>query len=127
MSGDAGAYSPTVLDHFRRPRNYGSLPNASAEAEGVNPLCGDRIRIAVVVDSNATITEARFTANACAICVAAASLLTEQLQGLPLHAARTLQEDELLTLVGGGVPAARRKCATLPLVTLKRALSIGDE
>ena len=45
---DAIPYSRAIAEHFRRPRNYGSLPNASAEAEGVNPLCGDRVRIAVV-------------------------------------------------------------------------------
>lgn len=125
MAGDRGAYSPTILAHFRRPHNYGSLPNATAEAEGVNPLCGDRIRIAIVVDNHA-IAEARFTANACAICVAGASLLTEHLHGLAVHAAARLDENDLLALIGDGVPTARRKCATLPLAALRRALGVGE-
>src|SRR5947209_5232651 len=120
MPGHLAAYSPIILEHFRRPRNYGSLPNATVEAEGVNPLCGDRIRIAVVVESEA-ISDVRFTANACAICVAAASLLTEQLRGMTRQAAMRLQENEMLALVGDGVPAARRKCATLPLAALRQA------
>lgn len=127
MTGSAGTYSPTILEHFRRPRNYGPLPDATAEAEGVNPLCGDRIRIAVIVDDQDMISEARFTANACAICVAAASLLTDRLRGMEVHAASRLHENEMLTLVGSGVPTARRKCATLPLVTLKRLLGGDNE
>lgn len=124
MAGHPAAYSPTILEHFRRPRNYGSLPNASAEAEGVNPLCGDRIRIAVMVDGQG-ISDVRFTANACAICVAAASLLTEQLRGMTRKAAMLLEDDDMLALVGDGVPPPRRKCATLPLAALRQALGAG--
>jgi nitrogen fixation NifU-like protein len=115
-------YGSTIAEHFRRPRNYGTLPNATASAEGVNPLCGDRVRVAVVIDSGATIVDARFTANACAICVAAASLLTERLRDMSIDDAGRLSDDEALALVGSGVPAARRRCATLPVEALRRAL-----
>jgi len=121
---EAGApYGSTIADHFRRPRNYGALPNATANAEGVNPLCGDRVRVALLLDGAAHITEARFTANACAICVAAASLLTEHLRGMPTDRAGGLSDDDALALVGGAVPAARRRCATLPLEAVRRALA----
>ena len=121
---EAGApYGSTIADHFRRPRNYGALPNATADAEGVNPLCGDRVRVALLLDGAAHITEARFTANACAICVAAASLLTEHLRGMPTDRARGLSDDDALALVGGAVPVARRRCATLPLEAVRRALA----
>lgn len=120
----AGApYGSTVAEHFRRPRNYGPLPNATASAEGINPLCGDRVRVALLLEDAGRITEARFTANACAICVAAASLLTEHLRGMPTDRARGLSDDEALAFVGGAVPAARRRCATLPLEALRRALA----
>ena len=116
-------YSAAIVEHFRRPRNYGSLPNATADAEGVNPLCGDRVRLSVLVNADGVISDARFTANACAICVASASLLTERIRGL-LHAdAATLTDDDVVALLGSGVPAARRRCATLPLDALRRALA----
>jgi nitrogen fixation NifU-like protein len=76
-----------------------------------------------LLDGAACITEARFTANACAICVAAASLLTEHLRGMPTDSARRLSDDDALALVGGAVPAARRRCATLPLEAVRRALA----
>lgn len=115
-------YGSTIAEHFRRPRNHGPLPNATGSAEGVNPLCGDRVRLAVSLDDDGTIVEARFVANACAICVAAASLLTERVRGITGAAARQIEDDEMLLIVGEGVPAARRRCATLPLEALRRAL-----
>jgi molybdenum cofactor cytidylyltransferase len=121
---NAGPYSRAIGEHFRRPRNYGPLPNASAEAEGANPLCGDRVRMAVAIDaSGERIVEARFTANACAICVASASLLTERLRGMSITEAMDLTDGDALGMLEGAVPAARRRCATLPLEATQRALA----
>jgi len=117
-------YSSTVLEHFRRPRNQGPMPDASASAEGVNPLCGDRVRMAVMIDAGGSITEAQFVANACAICVASASLLTERIRGWSRDSAASLSDEEVLALIGEPVPPARRRCATLPLETLRRALAV---
>ena len=119
--GGAGPYGSVITEHFRRPRNQGSLPDATASAEVANPLCGDRIRVAVLVDGG-RIAEARFVANACAICVAAASLLTEHVRGMPPDDAMRFGDDGLLALVGT-VPAARTRCATLPGEALRRALA----
>lgn len=124
MTAERGPYGSTIAEHFRRPRNQGPLPNASASAEGVNPLCGDRVRMALIVDSGGVISNARFVANACAICVAAASLLTERVRGLSREDATSLTEDEAVSLLGQGVPPARRRCATLPLEALRRALAL---
>jgi nitrogen fixation NifU-like protein len=121
--GASGPYGSTVLEHFRRPRNQGPLPNATASAEGVNPLCGDRVRLALTLDAAGMITEARFVANACAICVAAASLLTEHIRGTTRDRAAALSDDDVLQMVGESVPAGRRRCATLPLEALRRALA----
>jgi NifU-like protein involved in Fe-S cluster formation len=116
-------YGNIITEHFRRPRNQGALPNASASAEGVNPLCGDRVRLAVLVDPSGVIAEARFVANACAICVATASLLTERVRRVSREDATNFSDEDLLSLAGGAVPAGRRRCATLPLETLHRALA----
>ena len=120
---DQGPYSSTIAEHFRRPRNQGPLPNANGSAEVVNPLCGDRIRVAVLISGEDAIVEARFVANACAICVAAASLLTERVRGASRAEASLVEDDEILRMLGEGVPPARRRCATLPAEALRRALT----
>jgi len=122
---DTLPYGSVVTEHFRRPRNYGPLPNATASADGVNPLCGDRVRVAILVDAEGQIADARFSANACAICVAAASLLTERVRGMSCDGAAQLTDDDALAMTGRlGVPPARRRCATLPLETLRRAVAL---
>ena len=120
-SGGAGPYGSVIAEHFRRPRNQGPLPGATASAEVVNPLCGDRIRLAVLV-GDGVIVEARFVANACAICIAAASLLTEHVLGMAPNDAARLGDERVLALIGT-VPAGRTRCATLPIEALRRALT----
>jgi len=114
------ALRAVVLEHFRHPRNRGPLLGAEASAEGANPLCGDRVRIELRVEEG-TIADARFTADACALCVASASLLTERVRGMPLDAVPGVDERWLFVSLEGEPPPARRKCATLALDTLHRA------
>jgi len=109
------------MEHFRRPRNQGRLPAPDLTREGSNPLCGDRVRIELAI-RDGRITDARFTANACAISVAAASVLTERVRGMATAAARAITDDELCAALGDEIPAARRACAVLPLVTMRAAL-----
>ena len=80
----AGPYSPTILEHFKNPRNRGALASPTVSQEGTNPLCGDRVRIELKLDGDIVI-DARFTANACAICVASSSMLTELVRGAALE------------------------------------------
>jgi molybdenum cofactor cytidylyltransferase len=116
-------YQGLILEHFRRPRNYGALPDATAEAEGSNPLCGDRVRIAMLLDAGGErIVKAGFTANACAICVASASLLTERMRGAATLSIGRLTEDDVIAALGAEIPTARRRCAALPLEVARRAL-----
>lgn len=117
-----GAYGAVVLEHFRRPHNHGRLDAPDLGAEGANALCGDRVRIELAT-RDGTIREARFSGNACAVCTAAASLLTDWLRGRTLADAIGLGEDELLRWLGGDLPASRRGCALLPRETLRRALT----
>lgn len=116
-----GAYVPLVLEHFRHPRNFGALDAPSASEEGVNPLCGDRIRIDVLV-RDGVLKAARFRGDACAITIAAASLLTEHVSGRPLPSIVALRDDDVLALIGADVPPGRRRCATLPLEVMLAAL-----
>ena len=119
-----GPYGSTIAEHFRRPRNQGTLPAAHASAERNNPLCGDRVRLAVALDdARETIAHVRFIANACAICVASASLLTERLQGLSLVVAEGISEADVLSALDAEIPVARKRCATLPLEALRDLLA----
>ena len=114
------ALRAVVLEHFRHPRNRGPLAGAEGSAEGANPLCGDRVRIELRSEQG-MIADARFTADACALCVASASLLTERVRGMRLDAVAGVDERWLFASLEGEPPPARRKCATLPLDTLHRA------
>lgn len=117
----AGPYSPTILDHFKHPRNRGALPTPTVSQEGTNPLCGDRVRIELVLDGD-LVSEARFTANACAICVAASSMLTELVRGAPLEDVATLTVPELVTQLKSEIPVSRMGCVRLPLTVLHTGL-----
>ena len=119
MSG--GAYGPVVLEHFRRPRNRGHLQAPSMSQEGVNPLCGDRVRIELRIDGD-IVREARFSANACAICVAAASILTELIHDAPLEDIGSFTVDELVAALKADIPRTRLQCVRLPLTVLHTGL-----
>ena len=110
-------YSETLLDHFRHPRNRGTLPAADITHEGVNPLCGDRLRIEVKLAAG-RVESARFRGDACAIGTAAASLLTEKLCGLSLAEAEGLRADDLVAALDAEIRPERLKCAALPLNAL---------
>ena len=114
------AYAAVVLEHFRHPHNRGRLDAADVSVEGSNPLCGDRIRLDVRMDAD-TIAEAAFTADACALCVASASLLTDRVRGMTTTVALELTNTAALEWVGP-VPATRTACVVLPVETLRRAL-----
>ena len=114
-------YSDTLLDHFRHPRNYGDLPDANVTYESFNPLCGDRIRIALKL--NGTIVEtARFKGDACAISTAAASLLTEMIVGSDVVEVSSIPDDRLISALESDIKAARLQCALLPLEALRAGL-----
>ncbi len=128
----SSAYSAVVLEHFRRPRNRGTLAEPTMAQEGVNPLCGDRVKIELRIEGD-TVREARFSANACAICVAATSILTELVQGAPLAEIETVTVDDLIASLKADIPQARVQCVRLPLTVLHTGLTrldrgkIGDK
>ena len=131
-------YRDVILDHNRRPRNFGPLEAADASADGVNPLCGDRLTLRLKLAAD-KIEEIRFEGQGCAISTASASLMTESLKGKSREEALKLLDKfhELLTtdtpvskdlgklVVFCGVRdyPARVKCATLAWHTLKSALT----
>ena len=135
-------YQEVILDHNRNPRNYGPLPDATATAHGVNPLCGDHVTLYVKLEDD-RVSDISFQGNGCAISTASASLLTEVLKGKTRRQAESLFET-FHDLVTGKAPEERPggpslgklrvfagvsefpvrvKCATLVWHTLKAALS----
>ena len=143
MSDLSDLYQEVILDHNRRPRNFGALPDASHSAKGYNPLCGDKLTIYAKVEGD-RIAGLMFEGSGCAISKASASLLTDALKGKTLDEAATLFErvHHMLTLpmdqavddesvgklaVLSGVREfpMRVKCASLAWHTLKAALTGG--
>src|SRR5436305_5494921 len=116
-------YSATIVEHFRHPRNYGALPAPEVAYEDVNPLCGDRIRMELNVSADQTITAVRFRGDSCIISRAAASMLTELIQGRPLQVVVVLPLDALLTALHMPIRPARMKCALLPLHVLQAGIA----
>ena len=116
-------YSETIVEHFRHPRNYGALPAPTVAYEDVNPLCGDHIRIELHVSTDQTIAAVRFRGDSCIISRAAASILTELIQGRTLQEVVALPQDVLLTALHTPIRPARLKCALLPLHVLQTGIA----
>jgi nitrogen fixation NifU-like protein len=144
MSDMRELYQEFILDHHKKPRNYGKLEDASTESEGYNPLCGDRITIYLMIEDD-RIVDVKWEGSGCAICTASASVMTEILKGRSVQTAETLfgKFHDLVTgdpcetpsIEGLGKLAVffgvrefpvRIKCATLPWHTLRAALRNKD-
>jgi len=144
MSADLrDLYQEIILEHGRKPKNTGTLENATGEAQGNNPLCGDKVTVYVKLDGD-RIADVRFDARGCAISVASASMMTEILKGLTTSEAGSAfdrfqmqltsketpelaEDDELAALMGVRDFPTRIKCATLPWHTFRAALAGSGE
>jgi nitrogen fixation protein NifU and related proteins len=114
-------YRDYILEHYRRPHNFGPIEDASAQFEGSNPLCGDRITMQLRV-RDGLVDAVGFTGRGCAISQASASLLTDEIKGKPLTEVEAIRADDLLELLGIEISPARLKCAMLSHDTLHRVL-----
>jgi nitrogen fixation NifU-like protein len=119
-------YRDFILDHYRNPRNAGTLADPDATFEDNNPLCGDKIRMDLRVEDG-KVTDVKFAGRGCAISMASASLLTEQIKGMTIADIAKLGKDEVLANVGINISAARLKCALLGIKVLKQALAMKYE
>ncbi len=132
-------YQEVILDHCRRPRNFGPCASANRTARGNNPLCGDRMTIHLSI-ANGVVDDVSFEGNGCAISMASASLMTEAIKGRTADAVRGLFDrfhhlvtvddgdadldalDKLAVFAGVREFPVRVKCATLAWHTLSAAL-----
>jgi nitrogen fixation NifU-like protein len=117
-------YRDHILDHYKRPRNFGELDPHDLAGSEHNPLCGDELAVQIRV-KDGHIEDLRFQGQGCAISQAAASIASEELKGMELTTAGTLGADWMLELLGIPISATRRKCALLGLKVVRGAVS-GD-
>jgi nitrogen fixation NifU-like protein len=115
-------YSEAIRERWRRPRFRGELSGATAIAEDVNPLCGDRVRMQLTLD-NGRVSDARFAGDSCAICTASADVVAELVQGRSRAEAVALGAADVLGVLQADVRPTRMRCVTLPISVLAKALS----
>ena len=132
-------YRDIVLEHSKQPRNYGKMDGADCHAEGYNPLCGDQIAVDLKLDSSRKkLQDVRFTGKGCSICMASASMMTEEVHGVAIDQALKSIRDFRAVMQGTQDPAifetdvsalsgvrnfpVRIKCAVLAWTTLKEAV-----
>ena len=113
MGTGSDMYRQQILDHYKNPRNYGELEDATFEHVGENPMCGDTIKMFVRLDGEERIEQVSFVGDGCAISQASASLLTEALHGITLDELDEMDRDDVLDLLGVEVTPMRLKCAVL--------------
>jgi NifU-like protein involved in Fe-S cluster formation len=116
-------YSEAFKDHLAHPRNAGELPEANAVAEQSNPVCGDRLRLSLLI-RNGRIEAARFLAYGCPPTLACGSALAEMLEGMTVVDALQVTRKEIVSAVGG-LPSRKQHAAALAIETLRMAIVNG--
>jgi nitrogen fixation NifU-like protein len=117
-------YRDYILEHYKRPKNFGELEPHDFEALEHNPLCGDELGVHIVVEED-RIADLRFHGHGCAISQASASIASEELKGMTLEEVGKLDANWMIDLLGIDVSATRRKCALLNLKVVRGAVT-GD-
>ncbi len=129
-------YREKIIDHYRNPRNYGSIEDAQIKVQESNPLCGDDIELYIKLDKDGKVEDMKFKGRGCAVSVASASLMTELLKGKKIDDLINFTKKKLLDTLGIevlGLNPSRIKCALLPYKALKIGVSsylgkeIGEE
>jgi nitrogen fixation NifU-like protein len=112
-------YRELIIERYKNPHNKGTLDPHDYSYEDDNPLCGDELRIDIRIDENEVVTDAKFEGQGCAISMASADLLVENIVGKPLSEIKDMSKQDILELLGIELGPVRLKCALLSLKVLK--------
>lgn len=121
-----GIYREHILDHYKNPRNTGSLQNPTFMQREFNPVCGDEITLSVALRES-ILSDCRFRGKGCAISQAAASMLSETIKGKTLQEIKSLQREHIVEMLSIPIGPVRIKCAMLCLVALKNGIQKYEE
>jgi len=120
-------YREEILDHFKRPRNFGSTPPEATRSKGwvkakeVNGSCGDVMEMGLRIKAG-KVEEVRFEGEGCAISMAASSMLTEMIKGKKVREVEKMTGEEMIKRLGIKISLGRKKCATLGLEVCQKAV-----
>ena len=119
---DDEIYRENIIDHYKNPRNFGKLTHYTFKHKDTNTSCGDEVEIFVLVEQD-KVKEVKFFGRGCAISVAAASMLTEHLQGKTLKELQSISTEDILEMLGINLGIVRQRCGLLCLKALNHSMN----
>lgn len=122
-----GLYREHILDHYQHPRNFGHLAHCDFSHKELNPVCGDTLQFELALDAEGRVFDVRFSGNGCAISMASASLLSDEIKGKSRDEIDSLSRNDVMSLLGIKLGPVRLKCAMLALDTIKNAFAIHEK
>ncbi len=120
-------YQEQILDHYKNPRNFGRIDDATVHHHEKNPLCGDELDVYLLIGDDKSIADVKIQAHGCAISTASASMMTDKVKGKNINELMKMTKDDVLEMLGIPISAARLKCALLSLDTFKNAIVIFEK